>query len=165
MRFGIEFLIKALHRACSLTTIGRIQTPIVCCNMIGLIVAASVDIRVFVVFAVVEFAGTGLLCNNERVTRAERGLIEKIAGIGITEIVAIKVGGSISYGFGYKGIIVAVEKINLLSAEVLRGSMSPAAAFASALAMNALTFRSDVGPFMHEPVARQTGPQYQVIAS
>src|SRR5947207_2940296 len=39
--------------------------------------------------------------------------------------------------------------------------MSPAAALASAFAMKSLTFRSDAGPFMHEPVARQTGPQYQ----
>jgi hypothetical protein len=91
------------------------------------------------------------------VTGAERGLIEKIAAIGITEIVAIKANGSISRGSGHEGIIVAVEKINLLP-RFARGSMSPAPAFASAFATKPLTFRSDAGPFMHEPVARHTDP-------
>jgi hypothetical protein len=105
-----------------LTTIGRIQATInVLQDDSGLIVAALVDIRGFVVFAVVESAGAGLLRHDERVTGAERRLIEKIAAIGITEVVAIKLGGSVSRGFGHKGIIVAVEKIDLLPAEVFNG--------------------------------------------
>ncbi len=85
----------------------------------SLIVPALVDIRLFVVLAVVESACAGLLRHDERVTSAERCLIEKIAAIGITEIVAIKVGGSVSHGFGHNGIIVAVKKIDFLPAEVL----------------------------------------------
>src|SRR5258706_5691815 len=87
----------------------------------GLIVTALVDIWVFVVFAVVESAGAGVLRHDEGVTGSERGLIEKIAAIGITKIVAIKVGGSIGRGSGHEGIIGAVEKINLLPAQVLKG--------------------------------------------
>src|SRR5437667_3235151 len=76
VRLGIECLIKALHRACNLTTIWRIQTTI---NMLqydsGLIVPALIDIRIFV--AVVESACDQLHRHDERVTGAERSLKDK----------------------------------------------------------------------------------------
>ena len=85
----------------------------------SLVVPALVNKRNLIVLAVVEAPDARLLPDDQRMSGPHCSLVVQIATVAIAQIVAIEVGSRVRDRFGHHGVVVAVEEVHLLPAQVL----------------------------------------------